>query len=477
MANAFRDFFREHIMIDDGRLEFWVSNLDEINRTIYVRSIVTAFDEYLKQGGVDRIEESLRVCRWVLSHTDDDRPDGSRDGEQARDASHWRNARRAAGDFVETCLKEETEVPVLLEEQLAEILELLCTQFDQRLDRNMPVRLDRFDAYDEAINNTRSIALGSLIKFGFWLRRNDPEADISFVTNTLEKRFSPDAEFPLTLPEYGMLGENYVRLLILQPDWAADHEADFFPQHDSNSWRAAFGSFLRMTGTCIDVFEALRSQFWFSIENMPRRSESNDTRSILIDVLGQHLFIYYLSGLYPLRGEESLLERFYQKTSGRTDHWGTLFRHVGLVLRRTEKLDQSQMDKIIDFFEWRLEQGNADEIKEFWMWLESECLDADWRLNAFSRTLDLSRPESTHVYGEVEMLDSLLFEHPSRVLECFAKLADKVADPPYSIPTDPARRILQAGLESTEDDIRQNAELAQDNLLRRGRSDLLDIDS
>ncbi len=477
LANAFRDFFREHIMIDDGRLGYWVNHLDEIDRTIYVRAMVTAFDEYLKQGGLDRIEESIKVCKWVLSHADDDTSDGLLNGEQAGDASHWRNARRAVGDFVETCLEEKTEIPILFEKTLAELLELLCTQFDHHLDRNVPVRLDRFDAHDEAINNTRSRALGSLIQFGFWLRKEDPEADISFATNTLEKRFSPDAEFPLSLPEYGILGENYVRLLILQPDWAAERRSDFFPQLDSNSWRAAFGSFLRMTRSYRDAFETLKSQFWFAIENMPRRSESNDTRSILIDGLGEHLFIYYLWALYPLRGEESLLERFYQKTSGRTDHWGTLFRHVGFVLRRTEKLDQSQMDKITDFFEWRLAQRNAEELKEFWMWLESECLDAEWRLIAFSRTLELSRPDKTHVYGEVERLDALLSEHPSRVMECFAKLTDRIDDDTYSIPTDPTKRILKVGLESTQDDVRQNAELAQDSLLRRGRSDLLDIDS
>ena len=477
LANAFRDFFREHIMLDDGRLGYWVKHLDEINRTIYVRAIVTAFDEYLKQGGLDRIEESIKACEWVLSHSDDDTLDGLRDGEQARDTSHWRNARRAAGDFVATCLEEKTEVPLLFEEELSDLLELLCTQFDYRLDRNVPVRLDRFDAYDEAINNTRSKALGSLIQFGFWLRKEDPEADICFVTTTLEKRFSPDAEFPLSLPEYGMLGENYVRLLILHPDWTAEHGADIFPQLDSSSWRAAFGSFLRMTPKYTDVFETLKSQFWFAIENMPRRSESSDTRSILIDGLSEHLFIYYLRALYPLRGEESLLERFYQKTSGRTDHWGTLFRHVGFVLRHTEKLDQSQLDQIADFFEWRLAQENAEELKEFWMWLESECLDAEWRLDAFSRTLDLSRPDTTHVYGEVDRLDALLSEHLPGVLKCFAKLTDKIDDDLYSIPTDPAKRILKVGLESTQADVRQNAELAHDNLLRRGRSDLLDIDS
>ena len=475
LANAFRDFFREHIMLEDVRLGYWIEHLDAIERTIYVRAIVSGFDEYLKQGGLDRIEESLKICKWVLSHADDDSSDGLRDGEQSRDVSHWRNARRTVGDFVETCLREENNVSVLVKDQLGELLDLLCAQFDGRLDNNEPVRLDRFDAYDEAINNTRSRALGSLVQFGFWLRRNDPEAELSFVSNTLDKRFSPDAEYPLTLPEYGMLGENFVRMLILHPDWAAGHKSDFFPQHDRDAWRAAFGSFLHFTRSYGEVFETLKSQFWFAVDNLPRRSESDHIRSILIDGLSEHLFIYYLRGLYPLKGEESPLERFYQKTSGRTEHWGTLFRHVGFILRNNDSLDQDLKERVTKFLEWRLEQGNGEELKEFWFWLESECLEAEWRLEAFSKTLDISQLDGTEIYGAVERLNELLASCPSGVMECFAKLTEKIGNDTIVIPSDPAKQILNVGLASTEEDIRQNAERALESLLRRGKSDLLDL--
>ena len=475
LANAFRDFFREHIMLEDVRLGFWIEDLDAIERTIYVRAIVSGLDEYLKQGGLDRIEESLKICEWVLSHPDDDPSDGFRDGEQSRDTSHWHSSRRAVGDFVETCLKEESNVPVHVNDQLAKLLHLLCAQFDWHLDNNEPVRLDRFDPYDEGINNTRSRALQSLIRFGLRLKNDDPEADTSFVTSTLEKRFAPDAEFPMTLPEYGILGEQFVRLLSLDRTWTVEHESDLFSQQDSERWRAAFASFLRFNRCHRDVFETLRSQFRFAVENLPRRAESDHIQSILIDDLGEHLFIYYLWGLYPLKGEESLLERFYQKTSGRTKHWGALFRHVGFILRHTDTLDQGQLDKVIDFFEWRMMQGDAEEVNEFWIWLESECLDAEWRLKAFSRTLEITSPDTTHIYGEVERLEALLYDYPSLVLECFAKLTKRIDKDAFIIPADPAKRILKVGLESTDEDLSQNAGSAHENLLSRGRSDLLDF--
>ena len=120
-------------------------------------------------------------------------------------------------------------------------------------------------------------------------------------------------------------------------------------------------------------------------------------------------------------------------------------------------------------------RGNGEELKEFWFWLESECLETEWRLEAFSKTLDISQPDGTDIYGEVERLNELLAGYPSGVMECFAKLTEKIGSDTFVIPSDPAKQILNVGLASTEEDIRQNALRAQESLLRRGRSDLLDL--
>ena len=76
-------------------------------------------------------------------------------------------------DLIETCLEEDVDVPIAARKQLAKLLEILCTQFDWWLDSNKKVFPDGDDQYAEAINNTRSRALETLVKFGWWLRRND----------------------------------------------------------------------------------------------------------------------------------------------------------------------------------------------------------------------------------------------------------------------------------------------------------------
>lgn len=475
LAGAFKSVFRESILPDADRFRFWVESCDKVERTVFVQSMVNAMEEYVKEGKFDRLDDSLAICEWVLSHPDHDPTDGFPYGEQSRSAPHWHSTRRAVGDFVESCIGVGSQLPASANHQLAKLLETLCTEFDWSLDNNQPVLSDRDEPFGEAINNTRSRALRSMVQFGLWLRENDPEADISFVMETLEKRLSQDAEFPLTPPEYAILGVNYGGMLGLDATWTADHESDLFPQHDLDRWRAAFGSLLHFTRPHSQIFEALQGQFTFAVDNLPHPEAEDNPRASLTDKLGQHLFIYYLWETYPLNGERSLLGRFFQKTSGKAERWGALFKHVGFILRNAEDLDQDTKGKFMSFFEWRLEQGASEELKEFWFWLESECLDAEWRLDAFSRTLDIARPEGTEVYGEVRTLDKLLPDHPGKVVECFAKLTDNIENDTFTIQTEPAKRILKIGLESAEEDVRENADRAHENLLKRGRSDLLNL--
>ena len=475
LADAFKGVFRESILPDNDRFGFWVDHCEKIERTIYVRAMVNAMEEYVKEGKFDKLDESLAVCEWVLSHPDQDPAEGFRYDEQSRGTLHWHSSRRAVGDFVEACIEAGADFSASASCQLSKLFDTLCTNFDWRLDNNKPVLSGRNEPFTEAINNTRSKALGSLVKFGLWLRNNDPEGDISFVISTLEKRFSQDAEFALSEPEHAILGANYGDMLGLDATWTVAHESDLFPQRDFNGWLAAFGSLLHLTRPHSQIFEALRGQFAFAVENLPYPEKGNNPRASLTAELGQHLFIYYLWGIYPLNGENSLLDRFFQKTSDKPEHWGALFKYVGHILRNVEHLDQAPKDRFKNFFEWRAEQGSAEELREFWFWLESECLDAEWRLDAFSKTLDICQPAGTQLYSEVKKLSELVSDHPGKVVECFAKLTDKINNDEFNIQTEHARRILKIGLETSEEEVRENAERAHENLLKRGRSDLLDL--
>ena len=220
LADAFQTFFKDSVMPDSDRLQFWTKNRGEIERPIFVREIVDGMTDVIKGKNFERLNVSLEFCEWVLCHPDQEREDDTGNGDRSRDNPLWSSSRRAVVDLIDTCIEKEVNVPYGYQEQLINLLDTICTQFDWRLDRNKPVLINGNDQLTEAINNTRSRALECLIKLGTWLQDWDRNADLSTVMKVLENRFTTETEYPLALPERAILGANYARLLFLDRDWA-----------------------------------------------------------------------------------------------------------------------------------------------------------------------------------------------------------------------------------------------------------------
>ena len=479
LTKEFQSVFRDSIIPDTDRLRFWMENREGIERPIYVCAMVEAIQERVKAKDFDKLNEWLPFCEWVLLHPDQEHEEGYRRGDGSRENLCWRSSRRAVGDFVETCLKSDVDVPITARDPLAKLLEMLCTQFDWRLDRNNPILLNQDDQLTEAINNTRSRALGSLVSFGFWLRRHDPKADISTITTILEKRFSSETDYPLSLPEYAILGSRYGNIFSLNETWATAHKSHFFPQDRLRAWSEAFKNFLRFHRPFKPTFEILRDDFDFALEHLQSLRDKESPINH-VDTLGQHLFIYYLWEAYPLTGEKSLLERYYRKTHDDRVRWTNLFGHVGRMLQNSEKyLDHALKERCMQFFDWRSGVGEPRELQEFTYWLEAQCLDAGWRLDAYSEILDIcisGKVKPFHDILRFKPMVGMLNDHTAKVVECFAKLTGCAFEhDTYFLEADEAKTILKAGLESNDENIRENAKRARENLLRHGRFDFLDV--
>ena len=503
LAGAFQTVFKESIIPHANRLRFWMENREKITRPIYVRIMINLMQAEVKEKNFDRLDEWLRFGEWVLSHPCQRREGDyslGRQGDESQENPDWYNSREIVGDLIGTCLEKDVNVPVTAREQLAKLLEMLCTQFDRHLDQQEANLSIQNDLIDKAINNTRCRALETLVRYGFWLRRHDSESELPEVTTVLEKRFAPQAKYPLTLPEYAILGRDYRLIFSLNKAWAAEHKSDFFPQAAKPAWLAAFSSFMGYNRPFEHIFEIFQDDFNFALQYLTdfkkqdgsdkkqtdifgRPLKENSPKEKLTEGLGRHLFTYYLWGMYPLResvenNEQcSLLERYYQATDNNRDHWANLFNYIGRILRSTsEQLDKDLSDRIITFFDWRFGVEEPTELQRFTFWLQAKCLDAAWRLEAYSKILEVCELDDVSIAIQVEALCELLPDHTAKVLECFAKLTDRSGDNNIYIQTEEAKTILKAGLESSNENVRQNAERARENLLREGRFDLLDLD-
>ncbi len=476
LALTFQTAFKDTIIPNEKRLTFWLKNRDRIKRPIYVKAIVLAVQEHVKEQHYERLDLWFEFCEWVLSHPDIKRDQGER-GDESREQPDWGSSRRAVGDFIGECLKEDMNVPFTARELLANILRLLCTQFDRQLDLNEPTLLSHNDQITEAINNTRSRALQDLVKFSLWVRRHDDKDKVPEVTSILEARFKAEAYYPLTMPERAILGMYYVQLWDLNQTWAVEHKAVFFPQDNLSVWVEAFGSFLRFNGPFKPTFEILREDFALALDHLADLKGRKHSIREIPDTLGEHLFSYYLWEVYPLKSEDSLLERFYEKTTDDKQRWTRLFDHVGSSLKNSGKhLGEDLRDRIVAFFDWRFEVKEPEELQLFTFWLEAECLDPDWRLDAYSKILDVSQPDSRSIFFGLDMLNEMLESHTAKVVECFAKITDSIDQSGrIYIDADKAKPILKAGLNSEDESVYKNAERAQETLLSAGYHGFLDI--
>ena len=479
LAVAFQSVFKEQIIPDSKRLRFWMENRRRIERPIYVRMMINGMRTDVKEKHFDCLNEWLTFSEWVLTHPDQGLEEDyrlGRQGDESREIPNWYNSRRAIVDLIEVCLKEDVNVPISARGQLSKLLNMLCTQFDSWLDNDKQVFLNQNDPIAEGINNTRSLALEAMVHFGYWLRGHDSESDASEVTSILEKRFADESEHPLTLPEYAILGKNYNRLFNLNERWATERKSDFFPQGKLSEWQAAFESFVGYNRPLKPTFEILRHDFDFALQHLVDFKKRDFADRKLTEIVGEQLFHYYLLEMYPLRGGNSLLERYYQRTDRDRKQWAALFNNVGYSLRNTsDHLDESLKRRIIDFFDWRYDVQEPTELKQFTFWLQAKCLDAEWRLHEFSKILDVCKAEDASIAIQLEALCEMLPDHTAKVVECFAKLTDERGDDNIYIRTEEAKTILKAGLESADQDIHRNAERARENLLRVGRFDLLDL--
>ena len=473
LANAFQTVFKESIIPNTVRFKFWMKNRERIERPIYVRVMIYAMQSHVKAKNFDKLKEWLTFSEWVLTHPDQE-PEGKyRTGGESRESPDWSAARRAVCDLISVCLKEDVDIPITAREQLAKLLEMICTQFDWHLDTHSPVVLRRANPLTDGINNTRSLALQVLVTFGFWLRGHDSGCEVLELTTILEKRFTQENGEPrLTLPEYAILGANYPQIVNLNKTWAIKHKSDFFPQNTLPEWVAAFESFIGDSEPSTTTFKILQEDFNFALQHLSDFKSRSPFREEPINVLGEHLFNYYLWNLYPLEGDGSLLEQYYQLTNNSPEHWGNLFNYIGHRLSNSQKdLGQNLKEKTMKFCEWRIDQKRPTELRHFTFWLQAECLDAEWRLNAYSKVLDICEVEG---WGFLKTLCEMLPNHTAKVVECFLKLTERVKKDNFYIQE--AKTILKAGRESSDEDVRDMTKRSLDNLLKSGTLVLPDLD-
>ncbi len=154
---------------------------------------------------------------------------------------------------------------------------------------------------------------------------NIPTVDSSYVSaakKIIEQRLSSQAEHALKPEEYAILGVNYLRLHFLDKEWARKNRLKLFPQNNLSAWSAAFGASISYCESRKEMFEIVRENFTFAMQNLNELSAKDNYGDEILSDFELKLFNFYLAGDYPLVGNYSLLDQYYQKTaSDKKEAW------------------------------------------------------------------------------------------------------------------------------------------------------------
>ena len=150
---------------------------------------------------------------------------------------------------------------------------------------------------------------------------------------------------------------------------------------------------------------------------------------------------------------------------------------AGRCLQRISSPLKGKVNKLItDFFDWRYDVGDAEELEDFLSWLEASHLDSAWKLEACSKVLDIYKMKSEVAYIWTSMLHRVLPNNTERVVECFAKIVKDSDINNLYINKQEAVDILVAGIKSRDKDIKQLAKQVKQRLFDGGWEILLKED-
>jgi len=475
LSLAFQGTFKEQILPNHERLSFWLDQRDRIERPIYVSSMLKAMQDEVKAKRFDKLDCWFEFCAWALTH--EDPVDDSADlRDDSKTHPHWLNARRAVVDFIDVCLEKETVLPPSFRDSLAQLLETICTQFDGRLDLGQTLFVNGSDPVTEGINRTRSRGIQAVFHFGRWIRRTQEDESIPEVFKILEARLAFGKERHLTRPEYAILGMHLSDICLWDSDWVKRHLEILFPQETPDIWWSTFEGYILWNHPYVKVYEVLSPHFPFALANLSVPMDRDKNGDEIVENFGRHLYSYYLWEYYPLTGENSLLQEFYNQTSADHIYWSRLFNNVGLGYSNSEKdLAENLIERGKAYVSWRLEIADPEELKEFRAWLEADCFPAVWRLETYSKILDIRGGKHKRMHLEIRALRKMLPENLHLIVECFMKITQALTeDSQMYISDKDAKPIVAAGLDSPDPEIRRHAEEARENLLRLGRFDFLE---
>ncbi len=438
----------------------------------YVRYLIQGFTEALKEGKAFSWEPIFELCQWAVSQP--------RNGPTKKKKplfgldSDWDWTRRETASMLETGFEKNT-FPFELREQIWKILELLTedpepTPEDEREKAGQP----KLKWPTIAINSVRGKALHAVIRYALWVRKHLEKSQeyhgfdsIPEVKAVLEKHLNPSYDSSRAIRS--IYGQWFPWLVYLDHQWARKNVSQIFPIENPDLRNAAWEIYLTFNKAYKEVFDILREQYAYSVDQLESRPEDQPPEEYEKN-LAEHLMTFYSLGLIDF--DDAILEKFWEKGGPLRKE---ALEFIGRAFYYTDK--KSTIERFKQLWEklWKkfrkYPNQYKQEIASFGWWFITDKFEDDWAFLYLPQVFEIAGAEiDDFVIQEIINRFTLLVnKRPREILLCLKHIfeADQQGWHIY-FSRENIKTILSKALSSPDDEVVEEARRLINYLGSRG---------
>ncbi len=449
----------------------------------YIRHLISGLAEALKEGKTFPWESVLNLCQWAVS--------------QPRDISakkkkipfgldpDWSWTRKEIASLLETAF-ERNALPFEFRAKVWDILEPLTEDPDPTPeDERKKVGPPELEWPTLAINSVRGTALHAVIRYALWVRkylegRQEYKGfdSIPEVKTVLEKHLNYSYDPSLAIRS--VYGQWFPWLVYLDREWAKEKVSQIFPVENPDLRDVAWKTYLTFNKAYKEIFDILREQYAYSIEQFEFRSKDQPLKEHERN-LAKHLMTFYGLGLIDLN--DPLLDKFWEiggplrkealEFVGRTFYYTDKNKISKNTIERFKQLWGKLWKKFQEFPE-----QYKEEIITFNWWFISRKFEDNWAFSYLPKVFKVAdlEIESFAIEEIIKRFTLLVNERPKEVLLCLKYIfdADQQGWHIY-FSRENIKIILNKALASTDIEISKEAKRLINYLGSRGYFEFRDL--
>ncbi len=409
----------------------------------------------------------------------------------------WWSGRMAVARLLGGALDAQRPIPLEFEDQVRSLLTALVEGPDSYLDRHSSNR--SCDWQFLAINSVRGTALGAVLELALRMKTSQegaPGAIARWIPHLLLSRLDPSC--PESPAIFALVGSRLRLCAFLFPDELRQHQEWLLGLDRPEHRGALIASHLSYDQAASQVLAILPRFLDAALDDLERQAGRDEQKGAAAKDaetrgrLGFQIAFFIWNGLLPNPEDgPRLLDRFHSLASpaarghlilniGSVFGKATASEETSAIARRASEIVGSRLNDIEGILnaspgqiaDYRDELGHIADL------IAIECFDFGWRVETATRTLMLLS-EPPRAYQFLDTLESWGCDPDRLPAACrlLRLLTSHFSDElRWSIQARRLRPLLRNGLAHADPDVRRDATQAQENLLRHGFFEVLDLD-